>query len=111
MPIENDVALIPALEDWRLATLSNGWINVGGVFAPTAYYKDPLGIVHLRGLVSSGTGIIFTLPVGYRPTGYRLIFPVLALNAIARIDVLLNGSVNFVTGTNSNVSLDGITFR
>jgi hypothetical protein len=30
--------------------------------------KDPLDVVHLKGVVKAGTGTVFTLPVGYRPT-------------------------------------------
>lgn len=110
MPLNNDV-LIPGIEEWQIAILASGWTNVGGTFATAAYYKDPFGIIHLRGLVNGGTGTIFTLPIGYRPTGFRLIFPGLASNAIARIDIALNGVVSLVSGTATSVSLDGITFR
>lgn len=110
MATNNDLIYTP-IEDWQLATLATGWTNVGSSFATAAYYKDPFGIVHLRGLVNGGSGTIFTLPTGYRPTGFRLIFPAVASNAIARIDIALNGAVTFVAGTATSISLDGITFR
>jgi hypothetical protein len=47
----------------------NSWINedpTGEVTA--AFYKDPFGVVHLKGLVTGGSNAtIFTLPAGYRP--------------------------------------------
>lgn len=56
-------------EDWIKPTLLNGWTNkVASVYAPAGYYKDELGIVHLRGYLTKGvSGVIFELPVGYRP--------------------------------------------
>jgi hypothetical protein len=48
----------------------NGWQDLGdGRTAPAAFFKDPWGIVHLRGTVQSGStgGPIFTLPCGYGP--------------------------------------------
>ena len=51
-------------------TLLNSWVNFDVAINNSAgYYKDAFGIVHLRGLVKTGTvGLaIFALPVGYRP--------------------------------------------
>ena len=56
--------VLPALEDWihpqEVVTES---------FWPFGYFKDPLGIVHFRGVIHNGncSGVVFTLPVGYRP--------------------------------------------
>ena len=78
------------------------------------FYKDPVGVVHLQGVVNSGTaGTIFQLPAGYRPakSGY---FPASqAAGVYAEATVNSNGNV----GRNSFVSpsgsfyLEGITFR
>lgn len=47
---------------------SNGWANFGGLTQNLEFRKDPLGKVQVRGRVMNGTsGVIFTLPVGYRP--------------------------------------------
>jgi hypothetical protein len=46
----------------------NGWVNSGPGTTTAAYYKDPLDVVHLKGIVDAGSGIIFTLPAGYRPS-------------------------------------------
>jgi hypothetical protein len=61
---------ITGIESWNSASLTNGWTNYGGSWAPAGYYKDAQGIVHLRGLIKSGTvgSAEFTLPSGYRPT-------------------------------------------
>jgi hypothetical protein len=53
---------------WIAATLGNGWVNVGG-YATAGYMKDPLGFVHLKGVIGTGASgtTAFTLPAGYRP--------------------------------------------
>jgi hypothetical protein len=53
---------------------------------------------------------LFTLPTGYRPAE-RLIFSVVAGLTTGRIDILPNGEVAFVSGSNVFMSLDGIAFR
>ncbi|MDJ0716835.1 MAG: hypothetical protein QNJ54_21915 [Prochloraceae cyanobacterium] len=58
-------------EKWRLAKLENGWKNHE---ATVAYFKDSMGIVHLKGRAfrdrpsntSPQTTLIFRLPEGYR---------------------------------------------
>ena len=80
---------------------------------------DANGVVHLRGLVKSGSiGAIFTLPAGYRPTATWLFICASNSSATppgyARVDINTSGSVSLNTySANSNngwVSLDGITF-
>lgn len=96
---------------WTTVTFQNSWVNYGGVFETTAYTKNSLGEVRLRGMVRSGTvnAAIFTLPVGFRPT-LQKVFVVIANAAIGRVDVRTNGEVLLVTGSNAWVSLDGISF-
>ncbi len=96
---------------WIAPTLLNSWVNFGGAFAAAGYYRDPLGIVRLKGLVNGGVAgsIIFNLPVGYRPAAQH-IFAVIANNAIGRVDVR-TGDVFFDTGSSAFVSLSGISFR
>ncbi|MEO8687856.1 MAG: hypothetical protein ABI611_06520 [Solirubrobacteraceae bacterium] len=96
----------------------NGWENFGpNLYDTAAFYKDPLGVVHLKGSVSGGViGSVFTLPVGYRPAKSQF-FAVPANNAFG--DVLVRGlsegaqagKVQLNTGDTSFASLDGITFR
>lgn len=56
---------------WITPTLLNSWVNYGAGYDPAGYLKDPLGFVHLRGQIKSGTvnSTVFVLPVGYRPSG------------------------------------------
>jgi hypothetical protein len=54
-----------------------GWTNLGGaafvntgLWSTAGFYRDALGIVHVKGVVSNGTpngSVIFNLPAGYRP--------------------------------------------
>lgn len=104
-----------------------GWSNLGSGFSSGAFYKDQLGIVHLRGTVSNGSiysdKAIFRLPAGYRPENRRLFTfngrvqdqEVLA----GRVDVLPDGRVVYIndcgtilcSASSEFVSLDGMSFR
>ncbi|XHX78800.1 MAG: hypothetical protein RBJ76_02385 [Stenomitos frigidus ULC029] len=99
-------------EDWQTPTFQSGWVNYGNVFNPAGYFKDSLGIIHLRGLVKNGSGTIFTLPEGYRPA-FREVHGVAAdPNVAGRVDILTDGQVQQVVPVNGSwISLDGITFR
>ncbi|HEX5913216.1 MAG TPA: hypothetical protein VFY54_08825 [Rubrobacter sp.] len=106
------------------------WQNLGGNIQSThnlvGFYKDPLGVVHLRGIpqckadtacnaAGDVRGIMFTLPAGYRPP-HQEAAAVLSSVAgnIARVDVTAGGEV-WLRSPNIPpagwVSLDGITFR
>lgn len=101
-------------ESWKAPTLINSWANYGGSYNRCGYFKDSMGVVHLRGLVRNGTigQVIFRLPSGYRPPGRELHSSRTAGEAAAgRIDVLPSGNVLPVSGSASWISLDGITFR
>jgi hypothetical protein len=93
------------------------------VWNRTGFYKDPYGVVHLKGLVvetcpggtnagSDGGVTIFTLPAGYRPPHDELQVTV-AENAINRVNVTAAGAVSMQLDIADGgwVSLDGITFR
>ena len=116
------------------------WQNYGGSFSPAAFYKDQLGVVHLKGLVTSGTNLgvsydvieypLFRLPSAYRPATRR-VFPSLGSVGDAeivqgRIDVEPGGLVLLeqacgkdpvnsdhtdCSANGGDVTLDGITFR
>ena len=112
------------------------WHNYGGGFASAAFYKDQLGIVHLRGLVGSNRSVtgqtpiermLFRLPAAYRPSSRRAFASIgreansQAEVAQARIDVYPDGVVTFITAcavggspcsaSGGYVTLDGISFR
>lgn len=101
-------------EDRQTPTLLNSWVNYGSGYESASYFKDKCGVVHLAGMVKSGTTtsetVIFTLPEGYRPRASEKFFCV-SLNAICVIDVYATGNVAIKTGANSGwISLSGISF-
>lgn len=104
---------IIAQEAWKNAAFQNGWVNYGGGYNTCQYFKDKMGIVHLKGMVKNGRvgKVIFTLPAGYRPLHRQLHGVCTHNNAIGRCDVLTDGQVHCVSGNARWFSLDGITFR
>jgi hypothetical protein len=93
-----------------------GWINFGAPWRHAGFYKDPWGVVHLKGLVKDGSccdpnARMFTLPPSYAP-GFRLAFSTITSpNAIGRITIVEDGGVLAEAGSNGFMSLEGITFR
>lgn len=100
------------MDGWKNVAFVNAWTNYGGEYNPVQYYKDTDGFVHIRGLATGGAfggTIMFTLPVGYRPS-HRVLKGTIASDAIARVDVQANGNVLAMTGSGW-VSLDEIIFQ
>jgi hypothetical protein len=101
------------------------WSNYGGGWNPVSFYKDPYGIVHLRGLAQGGcvsanptgpiNGTIFTLPAGYRPPTGELHMTISCCSSgvpiVSRVNVNTAGQVYAENGSSSWFSLDGVTFR
>jgi hypothetical protein len=92
---------------WRTPTLINSWVNLGGGYETAAYLKDPIGFVHLKGVIRSGTpgSAAFVLPAGYRPGATTDN----AVDASAVIQIGSAGSVVITSGS-AAVALSGITF-
>lgn len=90
----------------------NSWVNYDSLHNSAAFYKDPFGIVKLKGLVKTGTigTAIFTLPTNYRPDKY-CVYPIIANDAIATLNVLDDGQVVPTTGSNVWLSIDFVSFR
>lgn len=108
-PVQNT----PFVEPFNAPTLINSWVNFGGgVQTDAGYYKDPFGIVHLRGLIKTGVigAAAFVLPPGYRPFA-RELFAVNSNDAYGSCVVDATGNVTPSVGNNNFVSLAGITFR
>lgn len=105
-------------EGLQVASFQNSWVNYDAAnYAPGGYWKDPFGIVHLQGLIKSGSSgtACFTLPVGYRPLKSH-IFPSVCQSGGAyvptELDVASSGVVNpYFTGALDWFSLNGISFR
>jgi len=110
--IEPKAAAASVLEQWNAPTLGNSWVNAGGSLNPAGYWKDPIGIVHVRGVIASGTinSMAFTLPVGYRPANTERLVAI-SNDAIGRLEISNAGAVTPVIGSNVYFSLDGMTFR
>ncbi len=92
---------------------ANSWVNFGSDWADAAFWRDPLGFVHIRGLIKSGVvgSAAFTLPPGFRP---KVNEPFVAVSngAIGRVDVLTDGTVVPASPSNNTwVALSGIHFR
>ena len=108
------------VEDWReigdtgQPAFENSWVDYAGTGRTPAFYKDPLGVVHLRGEAKSGTNgtAIFTLPADYF-TGDSLTFSnvLVATTTMAKIVISTTGEVIPDVGTTSGCSLEGISFR
>lgn len=94
-----------------------------GEYQQVGFYKDGQGIVHLEGVVKPGTvdplvGLIFELPVGYRPAPGKF----LAFQPTSEQSVLIGGTgtkLSTVTTSGmvvvpnpdgSAIPLSGITF-
>ena len=117
-------------------THADPWQNYGPPYASAAFYKDQLGIVHLRGLlnwnhftISADPQVtpIFRLPAAYRPDHDRIFTSVAEdlndewLVAPARVDVRADGvvaavadcstTISICSGNATYLTLDGISFR
>lgn len=111
--------VIGQVEEWHEVggtnepAFENSWANVGGNYETAAFYKDPFGVVRLKGMVDSGTNntAAFTLPVGYRPAAYLRFEASQTSNARVIIEVRGDGSVIPVTGTTNGAGLEAVSFR
>lgn len=132
-----DGAVAPAMlapaEGWHNASilLPTYWANYGAPYSPVSYFKDQLGIVHLRGIAKNilqgiglgggcfyeeegptAPGVLFRLPVGYRPANEEA-FTDDNSEGFGRVDVTPEGLVCSRTTTPAAgfATLDGISFK
>ncbi len=110
---------LPNPEAWRIVgatgepAFQNGWVNYAPGFTQAAFWKDPWGTVHLKGLVKNGspaTSTIFTLPAGYRSQEYEH-HAAASAGVFGIVATSSDGSVSLNTGSAGWVALEGITFR
>lgn len=99
---------------WNNLTLLNGWS--GYLTTLPAYWRDPMGIVHIEGSMDSGTaGVFAVLPAGFRPWDDRA-FSIPYSDGVtwshAVVGIHPNGNMEYF-GPSAPVAafLDGITFR
>lgn len=99
--------------EWVNLTLNSPWTLAGGGFGGAQCMRDANGWVHLRGSIvpNGSTGVMFTLPVGYRPA-YENSPPIVADHGGGRLQILTNGQVTYnLNGTDAYISLVGVRFR
>lgn len=94
-------------------SFQNSYVNYGSGYEEVGYWIDPWEMVHLCGAAKNGTinTPIFTLPGGYRPKAREIFVNHAGADTGFRVDVSAAGDVIPVNGTNTYVSLSGITFR
>lgn len=95
------------------SVFENSWVNWGSPYNGASFWRDPIGMVHLQGVIKSGTvgSAAFTLPAGSRPVA-DLVVPCISNGALGRIDITAAGAVTPITpSSNLSVSLDNITFK
>jgi len=99
-------------QDYIIPTFANGWVNYSAGFNTAKYYKDNFGIVHLEGMVKSGTIAtnIFAMPAGYRPLASAY-YGCTSGGAFGTIKVDVAGGVVLAAGSNNYCCLEGITFK
>lgn len=109
---QSGASSVPPVEQWTSASFLNSWVDFGAPYSPTGYFKDPFGIVRIRGVIKSGTAPnpAFILPTAYRPANQH-IFPVITNGTLGRVDIYTTGEVYLVSASNVYVSLDNISFR
>lgn len=103
------------LEQWNAPSLLNSWTYYGAPFNTPGYWKDPNGIVHLRGVLKPGTygASMFQLPAGYRPAAQELIGvdTFAAADTMGRIEIQTDGNVIARNGGATFLTIDSVTFR
>lgn len=85
-------------EAWTNVTRVNSWVDFAGSRA--RYYRDSLGIVHVNGVVASGTAaLIGTLPVGFRPSqSHEFALPgAAAINVLCAVRINTDGTITVVS--------------
>lgn len=99
--------------EWISPTFTNNWVNFGGAYATAQYRKDSAGTVFIKGFIKSGTGIAFTLPIGFRPLERHSIVAISnngTTNQLSTIDIFSNGDI-LPSGSNAWFSLGLISFK
>ncbi len=122
--LDNRITTATNVEPTHTVTPINDWSNVDPAkYSSFGYFKDPLGIVHLRGFVKESPNsshlAIYALPSTYRPAS-QLIFGASYFNtntnapSVCTIYVDAAGNITpdpTCSVTTTWVSLEGITFR
>jgi len=97
---------------WKAEKLPPGITRYSTLYH-SARYRKKNGVVYIEGMVKGGTAtdelVLFTLPIGYRPTK-RIILNTFRANGIQRTDVESNGNVRCYKYNPGWTSISGISF-
>lgn len=104
---------------WNPLTLASGWFDFAAWAMPASYWRDPMGMVHLRGSVASGANStnIAVLPEGYRPpydyAGFSVYCVDTANPPVGRnVAIGADGGILYLGPSGPvQVALDSISFR
>ena len=102
-------------------TLGSSWVPYGAAYSQPYLYKDCSGVVHIHGLIKTGTAApgttLFTLPSGFRPDHitYHIVHSnggaVAGVGSINCYDTTGGGGIVTInTGGNTMFALDGVSF-
>lgn len=122
----NDEVLLDGLQ-WFADVPESYWTNLAGAnswvrhstveWSGARFFKDGYDVVHVKGLIKSGSVVVDTilteaLPPDCRPLGRR-VFASWSNLGSTRIDVEADGTIRIVDNTAGNgfLSLDPISFR
>lgn len=109
--LRNMAERLAALEpvSWTKATLQGSWTHKSVDYFEAAYRAPTAYEVLLRGAVTGGSGLIFSVPKTVAPSR-ACVFPVVTDTGLGSIQVGSDGGVTLLTGGTTTVHLDGIRF-
>ena len=118
--LQRFVGTVAEIENWREVGAAGNpdfegtWVNFDtGAHTKAAFYKDPFNIVHIKGLVKSGTldTTIFTLPTEYIPTEAYIFAGQETATTSCRLYVNSDGTIVTVGATSVLAQAINISFR
>lgn len=104
---------------WEPLALTGSWLRYSDGYHEPSYAIDSNGVVHFRGLIKVNQPppgniqrqiIIAKLPDELAPSHRALLTGLSGGNTIARIDVGIDSSLNFMQGNLAWVSLDNLSY-
>jgi hypothetical protein len=98
---------------WVNYTTQNGWGAYDNNYSFPGAKVDKYGVVHVRGLLKNGTVTAGTQVMGLSTTqrpSMRMIYPA-GSTITGRVDVLTDGTIVIMAGTNVFLSLEQVMFR
>lgn len=88
----------------------NSWLNYPGTYPDVGFRRDSDGFVHVKGLAYAPNpmvaGMMFVLPVGFRPADYIVGHAFVADVSVGRIDIHPDDGQVYVSSIYSNTYWD-----